>query len=498
MQTLFAGLNRVHGSYTLSGESDDRGKVGGAAVTKHTPVTLALWEAHLQGQAGLGIVPIRDDNTCVFGVIDIDVYAELDHIAIAKNLERLSLPLVPIRSKSGGCHIYLFSTVPVAASLFRKKLQGVAAALGFGQSEIFPKQSKLMPTEGGSWINCPYFNAESLTCSRYALRADGYAFTLDEFLTHAEGLKVVAEFFAGKAPGALADGPPCLSHLIQIGIPEGGRNTFLSNMARYSKRANPTGWREDVEQHNRGCCSPPLPYNEVGEIVKSADKKDYGYSCSDTILAAHCARAVCRTQRFGVSNNNGETMPELGVLTKYVSDPPVRWVWEVDGVRLPLSTEELTNYRFFQKACVEHLTRILPDMKPADWKQIVAKAFETVHEERVSEDASVEAQFWHLLEKWCTGRAHALSLGEVTRGLPFTETGRTYFRLLDFKTFLSTQRFNDMTLQQMAATLKERGGACKHQRLEGRGSHRIWEIPAFGAGAAYDVPDSVTNSEFPY
>src|SRR5260370_23131590 len=88
---LFAGMERAHGAYGKPSERrEEDGKLKGAAVTRREPVTNLLWERHLQSDAnGIGIIPIRDDGTCVFGAVDVDVYAGLDHAAIASTLKRL-------------------------------------------------------------------------------------------------------------------------------------------------------------------------------------------------------------------------------------------------------------------------------------------------------------------------------------------------------------------------------------------------------------------------
>ena len=62
----FAGLERAHGHYTPARPGPDGTKVDGRAVTERSPATLSLWEAHLKGAYGVGVVPIRDDATCVF------------------------------------------------------------------------------------------------------------------------------------------------------------------------------------------------------------------------------------------------------------------------------------------------------------------------------------------------------------------------------------------------------------------------------------------------
>jgi len=60
---LFQGLHRVYGTYATTGSKDERGKMNGKAITLRAAVTDALIGAHLAGEKGIGIVPIRDDAT---------------------------------------------------------------------------------------------------------------------------------------------------------------------------------------------------------------------------------------------------------------------------------------------------------------------------------------------------------------------------------------------------------------------------------------------------
>src|SRR4051812_36663169 len=83
----------------------DDGKRTGDPATKRQPVTDDLWQAHLDGSYGLGIITIREDGNVSWGCIDIDVYEHLDPAAVAARLIKLNLPLIPCRSKSGGVHL---------------------------------------------------------------------------------------------------------------------------------------------------------------------------------------------------------------------------------------------------------------------------------------------------------------------------------------------------------------------------------------------------------
>ena len=62
----------------------------------------------------------------------------------SKKLEKiLKLPLVVCRSKSGGAHIFLFSTKFIEEKIMRDKLLEIRAILGFANAEVFPKQIEL-------------------------------------------------------------------------------------------------------------------------------------------------------------------------------------------------------------------------------------------------------------------------------------------------------------------------------------------------------------------
>ncbi len=83
---LFDGLDRAYGTYEIDTKRAD-GKQLGKATTLKKPVTIELWMDHLQGKQGIGIIPIRDNSTCKFGAIDIDVYSGLNLTGIIKEIK---------------------------------------------------------------------------------------------------------------------------------------------------------------------------------------------------------------------------------------------------------------------------------------------------------------------------------------------------------------------------------------------------------------------------
>ena len=102
--SLVSGNKSSYGIYTLEGKPKPGRKHKGTARTvaaKDQPLTQHLYEQHLKGQQGLGIVPIDEKSMCRFGAVDIDVYDGLDHEQINAIIVEKNLPLVPTRSKSG-------------------------------------------------------------------------------------------------------------------------------------------------------------------------------------------------------------------------------------------------------------------------------------------------------------------------------------------------------------------------------------------------------------
>ena len=113
---IFTGLERAHGCTYVEKKNVDGTKVKGQSFVKRQQVTEELWQNHLKGiEPSLGIIPINEENKCRWGCIDIDSYAGFDHKKLIKQITKLNLPLVTTRSKSGGAHIFLFTTVPVDA-----------------------------------------------------------------------------------------------------------------------------------------------------------------------------------------------------------------------------------------------------------------------------------------------------------------------------------------------------------------------------------------------
>ena len=170
-KNIFEGLDRAHGVTKVTESISNGTKIKGKSFVKREPVTDELWHKHLNGTESLGVIPINDDNQCKWGCIDIDSYAGFNHLELIKKIEKLNLPLIVFRSKSGGAHVFLFTEDYVSAKSMQDKLTQIRAVLGYAGSEVFPKQTELKSKDDtGNFLNLPYFNFENTTTDHLVLR----------------------------------------------------------------------------------------------------------------------------------------------------------------------------------------------------------------------------------------------------------------------------------------------------------------------------------------
>ncbi len=320
---IFKGLNIAYGKFIPS-DTNDAGKLQGDNKIIRQPNGLPdkLWEDHLNGTNSLGIIPIDENNECRWGCIDIDKYNGFDHKKLIEKIRDKQLPLIVFKSKSGGAHVFMFFTVPVKASLVQSRLKEFASFLGCAGSEIFPKQVKLLLDRGqtGNYLNLPYFGGDNST--RCALDDEGNPSSLESFysmyLTYAQNNADV-EYI--KQPDHFEHGPPCLNTLYHNGVPEGGRDETMTNVAVYFKKSGKTEFLSDLLNVNNQMCDPPLSQGQVQKIEQSVSKKEYDYACNKEPLCSNCNRRECFRRKFGKGETDLDVAPTG--LEKYGSEPPL-------------------------------------------------------------------------------------------------------------------------------------------------------------------------------
>ena len=479
---LFLGCERAHGSYGSLSPDPTRsdGKLKGKAVTIRKPVTDALWERHLRGEYSLGVIPICDDGTCLWGCIDLDIYQGLDHVALAKQLAAQELPLIPCRSKSGGAHLLLLCTEPIPAKKVQDRLRDIAAFLGHGKAEVFPVQTTDSEDRDlGNWVNAPYFDHEKT--NRYAVIANRDRLSAEEFLELATLVRVSPEWFDTpliRTPDPLPDGPPCLNHLMTLGFPPGTWDSGVFNLGIYCRKARPDDWGQHLAKLNAVNFPPDKwPVSDLNAKIKSLSKKRYNYQCNVAPLTTYCDRTACKRRKYGVGAEN--LLPDLSSLSMLLTDPPI-WFLEIDGHNVKFATEELLNPVTFQVKCANCGISV-PWVGRADWSRYIGPHIVKANRIPIAEDGaggdfSAESHFLELLDQFLTGRSQARSMGEVLLGKPYTTGGRTHFRISALQTFLVRKGFKDFRRNELVAVLRAHGAKNEQQLINGQ-TPRIWNVP---------------------
>lgn len=481
MNKLFTGQDRAFGMYDLTNpETVEKNgtKTIGQASTVKAAVTVDLWKKHLDGEIGLGIIPIMDNSKVHFAAIDIDVYSNFDIEQLAYDVEALKLPFIICRTKSGGAHCYMFFREATPASIVVKKFSIFAGVLGYGSSEIYPRQTKVIATRGdmGQWINMPYQNGNDT--NRYAVTSKGKKLRLEEFIALAEKMSITTAQFSAlevKLPDVFNDGPPCLQQLAALKFQTGSRSDGFLNVGIYLKKTQPENWENLMEEYNMLYASPPLSSGDLQSIIKSIRKKNYFYMCKKPPIKSYCNSALCKTRKYGIGGSENVTLTGL---TKYTCQPPI-WFVEVEGGgRLELSTEDLQSQQKFQRRCMDILNIMPVIVDPNAWRENISEVMANVTIIEAAADSSPRGLLFDNLEKFCCSRVQARTKEEIMLGKPWTDEKYHWFKLADFFAYLERMRFKEFKINQVSSLLREAGGEAVFMKFGNR-SANVWKFPTF-------------------
>ena len=475
---LFAGLDRAYGIYRIEDENS-KGKKKGQAQTLQRPVTPELWAQHLAGEIQLGIVPIRDDATCVFGAIDIDDY-KLDHGALEAKINKLKLPLTMVRSKSGGAHLYLFMAKPIDAQTIRETLCDWAAALGYANVEVFPKQNRLHSTsDTGNWINMPYCGGDA--SDRHAIVA-GKKLSVDEFLkyatdkaVHSKKLKAQEE----EAPDLLLEGPNCLVTLAVQGIPEGNRNTTLFNLGVYCRRRYQDDWEPHLKELNNQYIVPPLPDSEVNQIIAHLARKEYSYTCKDKPLSGVCMKHSCLKKKYGIGPVDAQAYfgIDLKNVIRLETETPIYYA-DFNGKRISFEAEDLNSQSKFRELLIRQVNECLIVMSSRQWNEFVTMLCNRAEIIEAPQETKANAEMIAWLEEFCTEQIPAQDWSDVIDGMVLEEDNGMHFRPNKFVSFISKEHRQKITVEAAYKKLQGSGISSAELEIDGK-KYKVWSIPAY-------------------
>ena len=364
----FTGLERNYGFCNIKNGYKDpnTGKIkfnAGDYGWSGKPITEDDYRLHLHGRKSIGIQPCDDNGYARFGAIDIDpkIYKDLDIKFYLDTIQEKQLPLIPIRSKSNGLHLYVFTKEFVKAKEIKDFLEQVLFLFKLPIStEIFPKQTQLgSNTDGdkinGNFINLPYFGDE-----RRALDPSGKEMSFELFLNCIELNKVTSEQLKEISSNLIQkvlmggaeefkDGPPCLEILSKNKMTD-GRDRFLYNYMVMAKKKYSDDWKNKVLQAGRNYFEFNQTWTDdfIQSKIKSWDKETKGHTCSDPLLAPVCVKSECVKRKFGIISDKKIDWPLMTNLIKVDFKPDPEYYFTVEnkkGESVPVHAKDVNKIK---------------------------------------------------------------------------------------------------------------------------------------------------------
>jgi len=326
---LFRGYAGDFGIANLSKSEFDseRSKLKPNYTWAGRPITNSDYKKHIEGQISIGIQPCRLDKTAQFGCIDIDPkdYSSFKVEKYLSLFQQYNLPLVPLLSKSGGLHCYIFLNESIPTMDLIDALKSFLLPLGLKpKTEVFPKQKELKEDEKGKikpgqFINLPYYN-NGIT-NRYAVDKNNSKLSLEEFIEHANKSKVdrktldklveetLKNILLGTNP-EFEDGPPCLALCSKKKLDD-GRDRFMYNYMVFAKKKYKDKWQDAVSKANYAYLETPWDKSKLDQKLKAWDKETAGHTCYEEPIVDKCMRSLCYSRPFGVKSDSNNSFPNI-------------------------------------------------------------------------------------------------------------------------------------------------------------------------------------------
>jgi len=457
------------------------------------PFTDQIFIDHLNGVKSVGIQPTNENSEVKFGLIDIDPnnYENYDKKFFIDKIQEFKLPLIPIESKSGGLHLFIFMRGFISATLLVSFLSNLLPLFKLKpDTEIFPKQTQLTKdTETGElrpgqFINLPYYKKTE----RRALNIDGTPFTFEHFilvveanLVHPDELNKITEgidkdIYDG-VDEDFSEGPPCLAHLSKImKDPKfDGKDRFMYNYHVFVKLKYPDTWKQKVK-------NAPVKYFEeqhanawddktLNAKVRSWARSLKGYTCTQSPISDHCKKGICVKKKFGVLAGSKGTYPELTNLKKIDLDPEPEYEFDVikpDGISTATvhcrSVEHVTDQRKRRNAIAKAAGFPPPIIKGDEDQTILVTLWKTEKTVTPPIGTSSKEKLHDVLHAKING-AKAQADASFKTGTVLIQDGYAFFKFNKFYDKLKAKNWKyseDKTGNMMVETYKN----CEIEFLE--------------------------------
>ena len=452
---LFKGYEGDFGMADMSNTSLDseKNKIKPNYEWAGRPVTGTDYTNHLTGKQSIGIQPCRINGTAQFGCIDIDPpdYETFKVETYLTLFQQHKLPLVPILSKSGGLHCYIFLTEPVPTIDLIDALKACLLPLGLKPTtEIFPKQKELQKDnkgdiKPGNFINLPYYNnGES---NRYAIDKNNSKLSIEQFIKFANESKINKErlnklveethrnILLG-TPEEFMDGPPCLALCARTKV-EDGRDRYMYNYMVFAKKKYKDKWPDQVSQANYNYLVVPWDKAKLDSKIKAWKGKTAGHTCYEDPIRDKCMRSLCYKRPFGIGSDSNSVFPEVQDFEMIAyTEPEYRFnviMPNDDKVQVIVpNTKSMVRQTDVLMYIFQETGTIFEKIKTQEFNAKLNEWRKKGQDIKPPKGTQIEDRLEEELYQYCINSPQAQERKDLHHGSCFTEKGFHYFRFNSF------------------------------------------------------------------
>ena len=476
---LFEGNSELFITTSLTGEVDERGKHVAKTLTLHEPVTLKLWKDHLEGVQRIGIKPENGD-VVKWGCIDIDPqsYTGFSEKKIVDIIRENNLPLIAVRSKSGGLHLFLFLKDWAPVKDLLKKLNEWNNNF-FQSLEVFP-MNKCM--------NMPYFNMDATT--EHAYDNNNSPVLIGRFLELAKQKTIsIEDLFKIKVKqyepeSNWKDYPPCVQKMITDKWRGDHRNDLLFNVGVLEmKKSDDSLTKKQIDdilqERNKEIFVKPMDPKEItNTIVSSLSKKGYAYKCPPKLNAITpiCNKDLCKFRKLGIGSQVPDMIEDFKQI-EYVRDTKsIQFTFEYQGHKISVTPEDMKDEKSWRTRLLRYgiywMSLPRPKSGPPPFelllREIVVRAQENV---QMKYEDTLEEEKYTFLKDFFENHIEEDDFDKLKDNYVIldSKTNECYFRKITLERFHGNKK--------IFKSVKEALDVLSCQRLEyHEGVKNVWKV----------------------
>ena len=441
---IFEGNNALFITTSSTGEVDERGKVQVETYTVHEPVTLKIWKDHLDGKQRIGIKPEKDD-VARWGCIDIDPhnYKEYNQKKIVDIIKEYKLPLIPVRSKSGGLHLFLFldNWYPIKDVI--KKLHQWNNDF-FQAQEIFPMNKCL---------NMPYFNMNSTT--EFAYNDSNTPVMIGAFLELVKQKTISLDQLNKikvkdyEPESDWKQYPPCCQKMISEKWSGNHRNDLLFNIGVLEmKKCDGNLSKKEITnillERNKEIFTTPLDEREVfNTVANSVSKKNYNLRCNTPL----CDKEKCKFRKLGIGSQVPDLIDDFDEITFIRTPTTIEFTFNFQGEKIVVNPEDMKDEKSWRVKLLKYgifwMTLPRPRSGPSPFEMLMSTIVKkAVENEQMKFEDNIGEQRYSFLKKFFENHIEEDDFKKLKDNYVVldSETNVCYFKRITFENFLGKNK----------------------------------------------------------